>query len=142
MRTLYCDTDNTGLGAQALMSLLQDVFQMSSEVLKRGSDAWIAAIIKSQKFSYLDCCKYAPLMKACVTKMMNDGDTKGYPIVCTYQKVPTDEIYTANPDRLIKYRATSVQKELPFLRASAFQAAVLGCKNACLYPVQVSYTVR
>ena len=125
---------------QTLMPVLQQVFDMPGDtsLLKRGSSEWIQSVIKEQRFLYADCVRFTPLMKACVKFFLKAGDAKGYPIIQPGEKIPKNDIYIVNPHRVVKPRATTCQKELPFLRASSFQSAVLACKNACLYPVQVS----
>ena len=121
------------------MPVLEQVFEMPPSSLKRGSDEWIREVIASKKFSYVDCVSFEPLMKACVTNLLKSGDEKGFPIMEDGEEAPQpSQLYSLHADRVFRPRATTHQKELPFLRASSFQAAVLGCKNACLYPVQVS----
>jgi len=133
-------------GAQALMPLLEHVFKMptttSGSTMTRGSDKWIQAVIKTGRFSYVDCVEFKALMDAYVKSLLKGaqkaGNRNGYPARKAEEDIPmTNKLYNLNPNRKFRPRATTHQKELPFLRASSFQAAVLGCKNACLYPVKV-----
>ena len=132
-------------GARALMPLLQHVFKMpttTSGTMTRGSDKWIQAVVKTGRFSYADCVEFKPLMDAYVKSLLKGaqkaGNKNGYPVRKAEEDIPmTNKLYNLNPNRKFRPRATTHQKELPFLRASSFQAAVLGCKNACLYPVKV-----
>ena len=131
-------------GARALMPLLEHVFKMPTITsgITRGSDEWIKAVIKTRRFSYVDCVEFKPLMDAYVMSLIGGaekaGNKDGYPIKKDGEEIPMkNKLYNLNPDRKFRPRATTHQKELPFLRASSFQAAVLGCKNACLYPVKV-----
>lgn len=124
-----------------LMPVLQQVFQMPTpnSGMTRGSDQWIQAVIKRGRFSYVDCVEFEPLMDAYVQSLLiKSQSTNGYPEKKHGEELADDKLYNLNPARKFKPRAITHQKELPFLRASSFQAAVLGCKNACLYPVKVS----
>ena len=108
----------------------------------RGSSQWVESVEKSERFAYVDCVEFQNLMDKYVLFQIKSGNKsgpkKGYPEIKDGEEIPmTNKLYHLNPDRKFKPRATTHQKDLPFLRASSFQAAVLGCKNACLYPVKV-----
>ena len=123
------------------MPVLQQVFKMPIAIsgMTRGSKQWIKAVSKTGRFSYVDCVEFQALMETYVKSCLKSGDRDGFPKMKDGEKILlTSKLYHLNPARRFKPRATTHQKDLPFLRASSFQAAVLGCKNACLYPVKVS----
>ena len=128
------------------MPVQQKVFKMPSSVLQRGSSDWIKSVIKAGRYSFVDCVCYPPLMEAYVKDLIKAGVKPGETIAFAgWPRKQDDEnppdpsqLYILNPSRVVKPRAITHQRDLPFLRASSFQAAVLACKNACLYPVQVS----
>ena len=123
-----------------LMPVLQHVFKMPTATsgLARGSNQWIKTVSKMGRFSYVDCVEFEPLMEQYVKSCLKSGNRYGCPEIKDGEEIPeATKLYHLNPSRKFKPRATTHQKNLPFLRASSFQAAVLGCKNACLYPVKV-----
>ena len=79
-------------------------------------------------------------MKAWCNYMIQQGDTKGYPIIQAGEVVPgPDELYHVNAHRVSQPRAVSAHTDAPFLRAHGVHRAVEKMRNFDLggYPCQV-----
>ncbi len=82
-------------------------------------------------------------MKHHVKKMIKEGISgagevnQGYPKLTVDDVVPRGEVYTLNPNRNSRPRATATHRALPYLRQHAVSQAVIRMKNSCIFPVAI-----
>ena len=112
---------------------------------KEGTSLWVAARIKKDDYSYVDCCEHPELMQAMVDKKIAFYRSKGSPdgsyILPEGVQVPDpDATYSLSEHRVGRRRATAPSLTTKFLRGGGVVQASEDMRNNNEYPVVIAAT--